>query len=80
MAEAHETEKIIYQNLIDAGCDNNITKDCMLLFKRGKPTDMLPILKQYRKKLLDSIHKGQKQIDCLDYLIYKIQKEKEISL
>ena len=30
MAEANDTYKIIYQNLIDAGCDENIIeKDCL---------------------------------------------------
>ncbi len=37
---------------------------------------MLPILTKHRKHLLDSVHKGQKQIDCLDYLIYSLIKQK----
>lgn len=80
MAEAHETNKIIYQNLLDAGCDQITTDRCMLLLKEGKKSDMIPILSKYRKGLLEIIHKEQKQIDCLDYLIYKIKREKEIIL
>ena len=74
MAEANDTYKIIYQNLIDVGCDESITEKCMFLVKEGRIFDMLPILTKHRKYLLDSVHKGQKQIDCLDYLIYKIKK------
>lgn len=29
MAEAHDTYKSIYQNLIDAGCDESITEKCI---------------------------------------------------
>lgn len=32
------------------------------------------ILKQQRQKLLDEIHHKQKNLDCLDYLIYKLKK------
>lgn len=74
MAEAHETSKIIYQNLLDAGCDEITTNRCMLLLQEGKKSDMIPILSKHRKELLDSVHKGQKQIDCLDYLIYSLRK------
>lgn len=76
MAEASDTYRIIYQNLIDAGCDKSITDKCMLLVKNGKAFDMLPILSRHRKILLDSVHVGQKQIDCLDYLIYTLKKQK----
>lgn len=76
MTEAHGTYKSIYQNLIDAGCDESITEQCMLLMKEGRIFDMLPILTKHRKHLLDSVHKGQKQIDCLDYLIYSLKRQK----
>ena len=71
MTEAHDTYKSIYQNLIDSGCDESITEKCMLLVKEERIFDMLPILTKHRKHLLDSVHKGQKQIDCLDYSLKK---------
>lgn len=75
MAEASDTLTLIYQNLKDAGCDTQTTEDCMSFVKAGNVKEILPILKQYRKVLLGSVRSGQKKIDCLDYLIYKIQKE-----
>lgn len=75
MAEASDTLGIVYQNLKDAGCDEQTTNNCMAFAKVGNLGGMLPILKQYRKALLGSVRSGQKKIDCLDYLIYKIQKE-----
>lgn len=76
MVEAHDIHKCIYQNLIDAGCDESITEKCMLLVKEGRIFDMLPILTKHRKCLIASVHKGQKQIDCLDYLFYSLKKQK----
>lgn len=75
MAEATDTLGIIYQNLKDAGCDERLTEQCMSFVKTGNAYKMLPILKKYRSSLLGAVRSGQKQIDCLDYLIYKLQKE-----
>ncbi len=75
MAEASDTLGIVYQNLKDAGCDERTTNNCMSFARGGNLGGMLPILKQYRRTLLGSVRSGQKKLDCLDYLIYKIQKE-----
>lgn len=74
MAEANDIYGSIYQNLIDSGCDSQTTEKCMSYMEEGKAPDMLPILMQYRAALLASVHNGQKQIDCLDFLIYKLKK------
>lgn len=75
MAEAGDTYNSIYQNLIDAGCDENTTENCMSFVNNGKNAGMLPILTKHRNCLLDMLHKVQKQIDCLDYLIYTLKKK-----
>lgn len=75
MAEASDTYGIIFQNLEDAGCDAETTQKCMTFARTGNLEKMLPILVIHRKKLLNAVHSGQKKIDCLDYLIYRIQKE-----
>lgn len=75
MAEANDTAGIIYQNLIDAGCDKHTMEICMSIVQTESYTEMLPVLSLHRATLLSTVHCGQKQIDCLDYLIYKISKE-----
>ncbi|MCH1939260.1 hypothetical protein [Holdemania massiliensis] len=75
MAEAMDTMGLIYQNLKDAGCNEETTEKCMLLAEKGEVKRMLPLLLHHRMTLLENIHFRQKQIDCLDYLVYKIQKE-----
>lgn len=75
MAEASDTFGMIYQNLKDAGCDDQTTEKCMDFVRNGNYGGLLAILSGHRKALLTEVRLGQRQIDCLDYLIYKIQKE-----
>lgn len=75
MAQAQDKIGIIYQNLVDAGCDKQTTDRCMSLVRSGSASELLPILTQYKTALLCSVRAGQKQIDCLDFLIYKVKKE-----
>ena len=75
MAEATDTKGMIYQNLKDAGCDDVLTEKCMSFLESGDTRGMVPLLKKYKRSLLSKVRKEQQQIDCLDYLIYKLQKE-----
>jgi hypothetical protein len=47
----------------------------MELAKANKWKRLLPLLAKQRINLLDSVHDGQKQIDCLDFLVYSINKK-----
>ena len=67
MAEAEKRYEKIHQNLIDAGCDQKTTDLCMVFVKEGQLSDMMPILRNHRNALLESVHKGQKQIDGLEH-------------
>ena len=66
----------IIQNLKDAGCDSATIQNVMVDLEKGKEADALKRLAAHRRALLDSLHKEQACIDCLDYLIYQIRKSK----
>ena len=74
MADFSDRYGIVFQNLIDAGCDNSFAEKYTRLILDGKTQSVLNILSNHRKKLLDQVHTNQKRIDCLDHLIYKIEK------
>ena len=74
MAEASDTEGILRQNLIDAGCDLELVQQCMDLAQGERMEEMKRILTRHRQTLLDMIHAEQKKIDCLDYLFYNLEK------
>lgn len=62
------------QNLKDAGCDRETAERFMALEGTGDTQEQLRLLSVHRKQLLDRIHREEKRIDCLDYLVYQIQK------
>lgn len=74
MAEATDPRGILYQNLIDAGCEPETTEQCVALKKAGKHTELLRLLSRHRADLLDAVHENQKRIDCLDFLVYQMGK------
>ena len=75
MSEASDTMGILHQNLIDAGCSEDLIETCMELAKANRWNRILPLLREQRINLLDLVHDGQKQIDCLDFLVYNINKK-----
>ena len=75
MSEASDTIGILHQNLVDAGCSKDLIETCMELAKANKWKRLLPLLSKQRINLLNSVHDGQKQIDCLDFLVYSINKK-----
>lgn len=72
MRKNQSTEAII-QNLKDAGCDSEIIENFLADLQKGKETNGLKRLAAHRKNLLDSMHREQKCIDCLDYLVYQMK-------
>ncbi len=75
MAEASDTQGILRQNLLDAGCGPDTVQRCMELIKKQKSAELLRLLSRHRRGLLDAVHENQRRIDCLDYLVYQIEKQ-----
>lgn len=68
-----ETDAII-QNLKDAGCSAGTISEFMEKLRDGKRTEGLKLLAIHRRSLLDHLHEEQKRIDCLDYLVWQMEK------
>ena len=74
MPEASDTLGILYQNLLDAGCNEQIIKKCMD-YARNNDWDKITLcLADCKKLLLGQVRTNQKQIDILDFLAYRIEK------
>ena len=65
--------KQITENLEDAGCSAALTEQFEALWAKGDQKGQMRLLAGYRRLLLDEIHAGQKKLDCLDYLIYRLK-------
>ena len=63
--------------LKNVGLSNDLVLKYIELSKCGNISniEITHILKQQRQKLLDEIHNKQKNLDCLDYLIYELKND-----
>lgn len=64
----------VIQNLKDAGCNADSIEKFMAFFENGNVKEQLTLLANHRKQLLNKVHKEEKCISCLDYLVYQIKK------
>ncbi len=82
---AYGSKEAVIQNLKDAGCTQDIIESCMVCMEQGKKTELMMRLEEHRKGLLHKVHKAkllsengfcleEKQIDCLDYLVYQVRR------
>lgn len=71
---ANDIQSII-RNLQDAGCEANTIEEFLALWQEEKTEKQLGLLAKQRKRLLDHVHKEEKQIYCLDYLEFQIKKK-----
>lgn len=76
MPEASDARGILRQNLLDAGCSGDTVRRCMELAGKREREELLRVLSHHRRELLDLVHQSEKQIDCLDYLVFQIEKQK----
>ena len=74
MIERTRQEQAVVANLADAGCDKEQIEQFMDFLKSGRKEAGLSLLAKHRRFLLDCYHADQKKIDCLDYLIYKMNQ------
>lgn len=72
-----ENKDNLEENLKDAGFNEEEIKDFMELWNNSDLIEQCECLDEKRKKLLDKVHKSEKQITCLDYLKYKLEKEQK---
>lgn len=67
-------DESIAQNLKDAGCDKEVIDAFMHDLQEGNKAKATQLIQKHRCSLLADLHKDQKRIDCLDYLIFMIQR------
>jgi len=64
----------LIQNLKDAGCSASVIDKFMDCYQAQSNAEQKRLLATHRSSLLDKIHKNQKRLDCLDYLIYQLNQ------
>lgn len=65
----------IRRNLTDAGCDAALIAQFLELEQKRKRKEQYRLLSRHRTSLLEKLHQDQYKIDCLDHMVYFMQKE-----
>ena len=65
-----------FADLKDAGCTDEMVEKFMALQDSEDEEQQIRLLSGYRKHLLEKLHREEKRIDCLDYLLYQMQNKK----
>ena len=72
MANGKNITDQIIQNLEDSGCDSQIILELLDAYHQGNSKYQLHLLRTHKLTLKSELRKRLKQVDCLDYLIYKL--------
>lgn len=75
MPEFIDQKATIRQNLIDAGCKEDLTEQCIVLYENKENKRLTNQLLIHRKSLLNNLHQIQYEIDCLDYLLCQLKNK-----
>lgn len=68
------SREAVIQNLEDAGCAPDVIRCCVACIEQGKKKELLKRLEEHRTGLLHKVHEEERHIDCLDYLVYQIER------
>ena len=68
------TARALLENLEDAGCGSELTERFLALERSGQYREQLRLLSD--RQLLDCLHREERRIDCLDYLVYQLEKRR----
>lgn len=63
--------------LDDIGCSEAEKAGIMRCRCNDDPNGTIRLLRKRRQDILDEIHREEKQISCLDYLVFMLEKELE---
>ena len=75
MPHAADIRGIFRQNLVDAGCGPELVRQCTALAEQRQSAELVRVLSGHRRSLLNAVHQNEKRIDCLDYLLYHLEKQ-----
>ena len=75
MPEASDKQAILRENLKDAGCNPDMICRCEILAQSEKQIELMQVLSLHRRTLLEVVHENERRIDCLDYLVYQLEKQ-----
>ncbi len=68
-------QEIIRTGLEDAGCAPGVIEKAERLLAAGQTQELIRFLRLCRCDLMEDLHKSQKRVDCMDYLLRQTEKQ-----
>ncbi|MCM1224972.1 MAG: hypothetical protein NC548_62030 [Lachnospiraceae bacterium] len=59
----------------NTGCSEKEKAEILKCYDESDIQQIIHLLRLHRKVILDTVHIGEKQISCLDYLVFQLEKE-----
>lgn len=66
----------IIQCMSECGCDAGQTEEFLQLKEKCCADSCIRYLKRHRKQLLEQIHTLTRKVECVDYMIRELEKQK----
>ena len=73
--ERYQMENALLDALRDAGLCGREVERFLALEAAGEREGQLRLLFAHRQQLLKRLHREEKRIDCLDYLVHQLRKQ-----
>lgn len=80
MPQDKKEKEALLQNLQDAGCTQDIIEQFIKNYDADNSVNQISILAEYRNNLLSRVHEEQNKLECLDYILFQLRKEKNSHL
>lgn len=74
--QSEQEKKKLKEELKDAGLSKPAADAVVEKLENGDEAGAMALLDVHREKLLARFHQSRECIDCLDYLVYQLQKSK----
>lgn len=62
----------IIETLEDSGCNQETIKKFIVAFQNKELENQRYLLMNHKNRLREAVYAKQRQIDCLDYLVFKL--------
>ena len=74
LPENRRNAESLLQCLSEIGCEESQCARIRTLIDKGDLKTARFFLRKYRKTLMDDLHSCQDRVDCLDFLVYQLDK------
>lgn len=68
-------KKYLQSSLKDCGFDEKDTKKYLEYASDRRRAEQIRLLRQQRKRLMENLHRAQRQVDTVDYMLRSVQEQ-----